>query len=63
MFENRETSEISDSGCMAGRLGKTCGRNLNMYVSEESDIGIVPEKEPNKRRAPTTWRRFWREGR
>jgi len=48
MFENRETSEVPVAGCAAGRLEKTCGRNSSMYASEKSDIGIVPEKGPNK---------------
>ena len=48
MFENRETSEAPAGGCTAGRSGKTCGRNPGMHVAEESDIGTVPEKEPNK---------------
>lgn len=51
MFENRETSEVSAAGCTAGRSGKVCGRNPDMHVFEESDIGIVPMKEPNK----ATW--------
>ena len=48
MFENRETSEAPAGGCTAGRSGKTCGCDPDMHASEESDIGIVPERGPNK---------------
>lgn len=52
MIENRETSEASAGGCTAGRSGKACGRNPDMHVSKESDIGIVPKKGPNKTPCP-----------
>jgi hypothetical protein len=29
-------------------LVKACGHNTNVYATEESDIGVVPKKEPNK---------------
>ena len=48
MFENRETSEVPAVRCAAGRSEKTCGRNSDVHASEESDIGVVPKKEPNK---------------
>lgn len=63
MDENRETSEVPVAGCEAGRSGKTSGRNSDMHVSEESDIGVVPEKAPNKASFPTARRRPRREGR
>jgi hypothetical protein len=53
MYETRETTATPAGRCTAGRSGKTCGQEPDMHVSEESDIGIVPEKEPNKRRVPT----------
>jgi hypothetical protein len=63
MFENRETSEVPVKRCKAGRLGKARGRNPDMHATEESDIGIVPKKGPNKMILPISWRRLWREGR
>ena len=35
-----------------GRSGKACGHKPDMYVDEESDIGIVPMKGPNKSGQP-----------
>ena len=52
MIENRETSEISAEGCTAGRSGKACGRNPDMHITEESDIGVLPKKETNKAACP-----------
>jgi hypothetical protein len=48
MLENREISEISVRQQLTDRLGKACGRNPDVYVSEKSDIGVVPKKVPNK---------------
>jgi len=48
MFENREISAALVERCSAGRSGKACGRNPDMYATEKSDIGIVLKKEPNK---------------
>ena len=31
----------------AGRSGKACGRNPDVYVAEKSDTGIVLKKVPN----------------
>ena len=33
---------------LAGRLGKACGRNPDVYAAEKSDTGVIPKKEPNK---------------
>ena len=32
----------------AGREGKASGRNPCMHAAEQSDIGVLPKKEPNK---------------
>jgi hypothetical protein len=64
MFENRETSEVCGSLWLPERLVKTCGHKTNMNATEESDIGVVPKKEPNKAGfIPNRWRRFRRKGR
>jgi hypothetical protein len=62
MLENREISEISVRQYLADRTGKVCGLNPAMYVSEKSDIGVVPKKVPNKT-GFTQLRRCWRKGR
>ena len=47
MRENRETSLVS--GINRGRTGPgSQKRNPDMYAGEESNIGIVPAKPPNK---------------
>lgn len=33
---------------VTGRSGKACGHNPGEHAPEESDIGIVPKKKPNK---------------
>ena len=47
MLENREISAAPVEDVSSGRSGKACGRNPDMYTVEKSDIGVVPEKEPN----------------
>jgi hypothetical protein len=48
MLENREISVVSVAGISAAdRSGKVCGRTLDMYANEKSDIVIVPQKAPN----------------
>ena len=44
----------------AGRLSKAISRNLSMYVSRESDKGIVSKKPSNER--DNNGRRRWRKG-
>ena len=49
MIENREFSMASDRLVrLSERSGKACGHKPDMYAVEKSDIGVVPEKEPNK---------------
>ena len=47
---------------MSERSGKACGHKPDMYAMENSDIGVVPKKEPNKVEVLER-RRLWREGR
>lgn len=37
-----------EAGRLAGRSGKVCGRNPDMYATGKSDTFIVPMKPPNK---------------
>ena len=50
MHENRETSKtpVVPTGCRSA--GEGLGRTARMYVSEESDRGIVPMNHSNKDR-------------
>ena len=48
MFENRESSAVPAEKYQAGREGKARGRNPYMHAAEQSDIGVVPKKGPNK---------------
>jgi len=59
MFENREIS-IASVRFFPERSGKACGYKPDVNTMEKSDIGVVPEKEPNKAERR---RRLWREGR
>ena len=44
MFENRDISAVPAECVTAGRQGKACGRNPDMYAAEKTDIGIVAEQ-------------------
>ncbi len=58
----REPGDLGGTrGKKAGRPGKVCGRNPGVHAAEESDVGVVLKKEPNKI-GVTQWRRRWREG-
>ena len=48
MHENRETSEIPAVETDSRSVGEGLGRTARMYVSEESDRGIVPMNHSNK---------------
>src|SRR5262252_9180042 len=48
MHENRETSETPASQSGSRSAGEGLGRTARMYVSEESDCGIVPRNHSNK---------------
>ena len=49
MHENRETSETPAGSLTGSRTaGEGSGRTTRMYVSEESDSGIVPMNHSNK---------------
>jgi hypothetical protein len=50
MHENRETSEISVIEADRRTAGEGQGRTARMYVSEESDSGVVPMNRSNKDR-------------
>src|SRR5262249_46475942 len=47
MHENRDTSGAPRSGQDRGRPEKAQSHKSGMYVSEESDRGIVPMNQPN----------------
>ena len=48
MYENRETSETPAAQPGSRSAGEGLGRTVRMYVSEESDRGIVPRNHSNK---------------
>jgi len=48
MHENRETSETPAVQTGSRSVGEGLGRTARMYVSEESDRGIVPMNHSNK---------------
>jgi hypothetical protein len=48
MHENRETSETPAVPSDGRSAGEGLGRTARMYVSEESDRGIVPMNHSNK---------------
>jgi len=48
MHENRETSETPAVQIDRRSVGKGLGRTARMYVSEESDRGVVPMNHSNK---------------
>ena len=48
MHENRETSETPAVKPNGRSAGEGLGRTARMYVSEESDRGIVPMNHSNK---------------
>ena len=48
MHENRETSEIPVGKLRDRTAGEGLGRTARMYVSEESDSGILPKNHSNK---------------
>src|SRR5215467_10911121 len=48
MHENRETSETPAVEPGRRTVGEGLGRTVRMYVSEESDRGIVPMNHSNK---------------
>jgi hypothetical protein len=48
MHENRETSETPAVQIDSRSVGEGLGRTVRMYVSEESDRGIVPMNHSNK---------------
>ena len=50
MHENRETSETPAAQSGSRSAGEGLGRTARMYVSEESDCGIVPMNHSNKER-------------
>jgi hypothetical protein len=47
MFENREISIASGRKGTVRAVGEGLWSKAGMYAVEKSDIGIVPEKEPN----------------
>jgi hypothetical protein len=48
MHENRETSEMPAVKPGGRSVGEGLGRTACMYVSEESDRGIIPMNHSNK---------------
>src|SRR5215475_4471005 len=48
MHENRETSEVPAAQPGGRSAGEGLGRTARMYVSEESNRGIVPMNHSNK---------------
>ena len=48
MHENRETSEMSVGAVSPRPAGEGPGRTARVYVSEESDSGVVPMNRSNK---------------
>jgi hypothetical protein len=52
MHENRETSEIPAVKPDRRTAGEGDSRTARMYVSEESDSGIVPMNHSNKNGIP-----------
>src|SRR5215831_7295401 len=48
MHENRETSETPAVETDSRSVGEGLGRTARMYVSEESDRGVVPMNHSNK---------------
>lgn len=47
----REPGDLSSTrwqNKLAGRSGKACGRDPDVYAAEKSDTGVVPKKVPNK---------------
>ena len=48
MHENRETSKTPADPTVSRSAGEGLGRTVRMYVSEESDRGIVPRNHSNK---------------
>ena len=47
----REPGDLSGTrwvGQLAGRSGKVCDHNPDMYAAEKSDTGIIPKKAANK---------------
>ena len=48
MHENRETSETPAVEVASRTAGEGLGRTARMYVSEESDRGVVPMNHSNK---------------
>ena len=53
MHENRETSKTPAVQTDSRSVGEGLGRTAHMYVSEESDRGIVPMNHSNKDGAPS----------
>ena len=48
MHENRETSEMPAATVGGRTASEGLGRTARMYVSEESDSGILPMNHSNK---------------
>ena len=48
MHENRETSEIPAAQLGSRSAGEGQGRTARMYISEESDRGVIPMNHSNK---------------
>jgi len=48
MHENRETSEAPAVQTDSRSVGEGLGRTARMYVSEESDRGVIPMNHSNK---------------
>src|ERR1700739_357528 len=48
MHENRETSEMPAARKCCRRAGEAHGRTARVYVTEESDSGILPMNHSNK---------------
>ena len=48
MHENRETSKTPAVHSDSRSAGEGLGRTARMYVSEESDRGVIPRNHSNK---------------
>ena len=48
MHENRETSEIPAAPLGSRSAGEGQGRTARMYITEESDRGVIPMNHSNK---------------
>src|SRR6516164_3292287 len=53
MHENRETSKTPADPSVSRSAGEGLGRTVRMYVSEESDRGVIPRNHSNKDGSPS----------